>query len=235
MGWTPPHPTLINRRRVEVGKPKEEKSTTSIIRVGVGIAKSVFHIQAVDRHGQRQWQGQYKRNRWLAALCQRVPEGAEIGMEACGAAHYWGRELERRGYRVKLIPAQFVKPYAKSNKNDRVDAEAISEAMSRPNMRFVAVKSVAQQDMQAAHRIREELIGQRTAKANQIRSLAGEYGLIAPAGITALRRILPDWLEDAENGLTDAFRALLSGLADDLRTLDDRVTSLDAQINQQVR
>jgi transposase len=107
--------------------------------------------------------------------------------------------------------------------------------MSRPNMRFVAVKSVAQQDMQAAHRIREELIGQRTAKANQIRSLAGEYGLIAPAGITALRRILPDWLEDAENGLTDAFRALLSGLADDLRTLDDRVTSLDAQINQQVR
>ena len=91
---------------------------------------------------------------------------------------------------------------AKSNKNDRVDAEAICEAMSRPGMRFVAVKSVAQQDAQAAHRIREELVGQRTAKANQIRGLVGEYGFVAPVGIQPLRRALPQWLEDAENGLT---------------------------------
>ncbi|MDA3920819.1 MAG: transposase [Salinisphaera sp.] len=121
---------------------------------------------------------------------ERVPAGPEIGMEACGASHHWGRELERRGYRVKLLPAQFVKPYVKSNKNDCVDAEAICEAMSWPTMRSVPVKSMAQQDMQAAHRTRESLVGHRTAKANQIRGLVGEYGLIAPdrhPGVTARR------------------------------------------------
>src|SRR5699024_8236071 len=203
-----------------------------ITRVGVDIAKNTFYVHGVDRHEQPQWRGQYKRGRWLDALCKRVPAGSEIGMEACGTAHYWGRELERRGYRVKLLAAQFVKPYVKSNKNDRADAEAICEAMSRPTMRYVAVKSGAQQDMQSAHRIRETLIGQRTAKANQIRGLAGEYGLIAPVGISALRRAIPEWLEDAENGLSELFRILLADLGDDLRRLDDRIQSLDDQISQ---
>ena len=112
-------------------------------------------------------------------------------MEACGSSHHWARELQKRGYKVKLMTAQFVKPYVKSNKNDRVDAEAICESMSRPNMRFVTVKSVAQQDVQALHRVREECVGQRTAKANQIRGLVGEYGLIAPLGISKLRQALP--------------------------------------------
>jgi transposase len=158
----------------------------NITRVGVDIAKSVFHLHAVDRHDKTQWQGKLKRNQWLEALCKRITPGAEVGMEACAGAHHWGRELQQRGYRVKLIPAQFVKPYIKSNKNDRVDAEAICEAMSRPGMRFVAVKSVAQQDIQAVHRIREELVHQRTAKANQIRGLVGEYGVIAPVGILSI-------------------------------------------------
>jgi transposase len=156
-------------------------------------------------------------------------------MEACGSAHHWGRELQKRGFRAKLIAAQFVKPYVKSNKNDRVDAEAICEAMGRPGMRFVAVKSVAQQNRQAAHRVREELIGRRTAKANQIRGLVSEYGLIAPVGIRHLRRALPEWLEDAENELTDEFRVLLADLGADLRQLDDRVTHLDEWIAQCVR
>lgn len=129
---------------------------------------------------------------------------------------------------------QFVKPYVKSNKNDRVDAEAICEAMSRPNMRFVALKTVAQQDIQAAHRIREELVGQRTAKANQIRGLVGEYGIIAPVGIQQLRRALPGWLGDAENGLTDSFRTLLNELAEDLRHIDDRTGGLDERITDSV-
>jgi len=175
------------------------------------------------------------RNKWLAALCERVPPGAEIGMEACASSHHWGRELQKRGYHVKLIAAQFVKPYVKSNKNDQVDAEAICEAMGRPGMRFVAVKSVEQQDIQAAHRIREELVGQRTAKANQIRGLVGEYGIVAPVGIQKLRCALPRWLEDAENGLTDAFRTLLAGLAEDLRCLDNRITGLDERIAQSVK
>ena len=111
---------------------------------------------------------------------------------------------------MKLVAPQFVKPYVKSNKNDANDAEAVCEAMSRPNMRFVAVKTVDQQDMQAAHRIRSELISQRTAKANQLRGLVAEYGLVAPQQLARLRAAVPVWLEDAENGLTNRFRGLLS-------------------------
>ena len=204
-------------------------------RAGVDIAKSVFHVHAVDCHDQPKWRAKLKRADWLDAVCQHLAPGAEVGMEACASAHHWARKLQERGFRVRLIGAQFVKPYVKSNKNDRVDAEAICEAMSRPGMRFVAVKSVAQQDTQAAHRIREELVGQRTAKANQIRGLVGEYGIVAPQGIQQLRRALPDWLEDAENALTADFRSLLADLAEDLRYLDDRITQLDERIAQRVK
>ena len=207
----------------------------NITRVGVDIAKTVFHVHAVDRHGSLVWQAKLKRSQWLTALSERLAPGAEIGMEACASAHHWAREIRKRGYTVKLIAAQFVKPYVKSNKNDLVDAEAICEAMSRPGMRFVTVKSVEQQDIQAAHRIREELVGQRTAKSNQIRGLVGEYGVIAPVGIHQLRRALPLWLEDADNGLTHDFRALLADLADDLRHLDNRISALDERIAASVK
>ena len=151
-------------------------------------------------------------------------------MEACAGAHHWARELESRGYLVKLMAPQFVKPYVKSNKNDANDAEAICEAMSRPHMRFVTVKSVEQQDIQATHRIRSELMTQRTAKSNQIRGLVTEYGLVAPLTLRALRAAIPCWLEDAENGLTDHFRSLLHGLWSDLSALGDRVLELDQTI-----
>lgn len=206
----------------------------NLSRAGVDIAKSVFHIHAVDGHDHPVWQAKLKRDNWLEVVCERLAPGAEIGLEACASAHHWARKLQHKGFRVKLIGAQFAKPYVKSNKNDRADAEAICEAMSRPGMRFVAVKSVVQQDAQAAHRIREELVNQRTAKANQIRGLVGEYGVIAPAGIQQLRRALPDWLEDAENELTEAFRVLLADLAEDLRYLDDRIAHLDEQIERSV-
>ena len=201
-----------------------------ITRAGVDIAKSVFHVHAVDREEQSRWRGKLKRGEWLDALCEQLAPNAEVGMEACGSAHHWGRELQRRGFRAKLIAAQFVKPYVKSNKNDSVDAEAICEAMSRPGMRFVAVKTVAQQDIQAMHRIRSELVGQRTAKANQVRGLVGEYGIVAPKGLHQLRGAMPCWLEDAENGLSELFRALLAELQRDLRYLDERVGALDTLI-----
>ena len=102
-----------------------------INRAGVDIAKSVFHVHGVDCHGQVVWQAKLKRHLWIKALCKHLEPGAEVGMEACAGAHHWARELQRLGYRVKLIAAQFVKPYVKSNKNDQVDAEAICEAMSR--------------------------------------------------------------------------------------------------------
>ena len=207
----------------------------NIVRVGVDIAKWVFHIHGAGRAGRSCWQGKYSRAKRLSALVKRVPEGAKIGLEACASAHHWARELRRRGYSVKLVAAQFVKPYVKSNKNDRVDAEAICEAISRPNMRFVTSKTLAQQDTQAMDRIREELISQRTAKANQIRGLVCEYGLVAPTGIQHLRTSLPIWLEDAENGLSDDFRLLLAHLAEDLRYLYDRVASVTKLIESTVR
>lgn len=133
---------------------------------------------------------------------------------------------------MRLIAPQFVKPYVKSNKNDANDAEAICEAMSRPNMRFVSLKTVEQQDIQAVHRVRFELSNQRKAKANQIRGLVGEYGLVAPKELVQLRVAIPGWLEDAENGLTDRFRRLLNGLWHDMLALDQRMTGLDREIAQ---
>ena len=159
----------------------------------------------------------------------------EIGIEACASSHYWARELQKSGYPVKLMAAQFVKPYVKSNKNDRIDVQAIAEAMSRPGMRFVSIKTVDQQDAQVAQRVREELIRQRTAKVNQIRGLVGEYGIIAPSGIMQLRIALPQWLEAWENGLSNAFRVLLADLAEDLRYLDSRIKGMDEQIARAVK
>lgn len=136
------------------------------------------------------------------------------------------------GFTVKLIAPQLVKPYVKSYKNDAVDAAAIAEAMSRPHMRYVAVKNVGQQDIQALHRVREELVKQRTAKANQIRGLVGEYEIVVPAGIHTLRKAIPCWLEDATNGITDRFSQLLAGLQEDLIYIDQRVASITTEIEQ---
>ena len=201
-------------------------------RVGIDLAKNVYQLHGVDRSGKTIWKRRLKRHQWLKALLDNTESDCVIGMEACASAHHWGRELQCRGYTVKLIPPQFVKPYVKSNKNDARDAEAICEAMSRPNMRFVTVKTVEQQDIQATHRIREELKVRRTAKANQIRGLVAEYGLVAPKHLSSLRAAIPCWLEDAENGLTHYFRSLLQGLWDDLLILDDRMCEMDKTIKQ---
>jgi len=200
--------------------------------VGVDLAKNVFQLHGVDRSGKAVWRRRLRRHQWLSALIKATDTSCVIGMEACTSAHHWARQLQAHGYEVKLIPPQFVKPYVKSNKNDANDAEAICEAMSRPCGRFVAVKSVEQQDIQATHRIRAELKDQRNAKTNRVRGLVAEYGLVAPPTLLALRRAIPDWLEDAENGLTDYFRSLLHGLWGDLLVLDDRIKELDKQIEQ---
>jgi transposase len=202
-----------------------------LIRVGVDLAKGVFQVHGVDRNEKAAWRRKLGRADWLKTLLQSIEPGCEIGMEACGGAHHWARQLQQRGYRVKLIAPQFVKPYVKGNKNDSNDAEAICEAMSRPSMRFVAVKTVEQQDLQAVHRIRSELIKQRTAKGNQIRGLTSEFGLIAPRELSQLRMAIPRWLEDEKNGLSARFRRLLDGLWQDLTGLDARVKELDSEIS----
>ena len=201
-----------------------------ISRVGVDLAKNVFQLHGVDRHGETVLKRRLSRDKWISVLMKSAEPGCEIGMEACGGAHHWARLLMAKGFKVKIIPPQFVTPYVKSNKNDAKDAEAICEAMSRPTMRLIKAKTVEQQDIQATHRIRSELMRHRTAKANQIRGLVTEYGLVAPLQMASLRAAIPCWLEDAENGLTDRFHALLHGLWDDLLTLDQRIEMLNGDI-----
>ncbi|MEZ5518166.1 MAG: IS110 family transposase [Gammaproteobacteria bacterium] len=206
-----------------------------ITRVGVDLAKNVFQLHGVDRSGKCVWKRKLSRKNWLKVLLKETGPSCEIGMEACTGAHHWARFLMSKGYQVKIIAPQFVKPFVKSNKNDANDAEAICEAMSRPHMRFVQVKTVEQQDLQALHRVLYELKSHRTAKGNQIRGLLSEYGLVAPKQLHALRRAIPDWLEDAENGLSGAFRRLLKGLWGDLVKLDERIAEVNEEIEQIAR
>ncbi len=200
----------------------------NVTRIGLDLAKNVFQVHGVDRQESAIVKRKLSRSQVRGYFEKLSP--CLIGMEACASAHYWAREFGRMGHQVKLIAPQFVKPYVKSQKNDANDAEAICEAVGRPNMRFVAVKTEAQQDVQAIHRIRSELVRQRTAKANQIRGLLGEYGIAVPIGIGALRRALPELQEDAENGLSGVFRRLLTGLREDLENFDTRVAALDEEI-----
>jgi transposase len=206
-----------------------------LIRVGVDLAKNVFQLHGVDRSENEVWRRKLVRGDWIKVLLERIEPGCEIGMEACSGAHHWARLLQAKGFTVKLVAPQFVKPYVKSNKNDANDAEAICEAMSRPSMRFVSIKTVEQQDIQAVHRVRSGLMDQRKAKANQLRGLTSEYGLVAPKELLHLRLAIPRWLDDQENGLSERFRRLLRGLWRDLQTLDERIEELDREIGQIAR
>ena len=201
----------------------------NIKRVGIDLAKQVFQVHGVDYQDKVVLRRQLRRNQLLSFFATLSP--CLIGMEACGGAHHWARELQKLGHTVKLIAPQFVKPYVKSNKNDANDAEAICEAVGRPTMRFVSVKTIAQQDLQAIHRIRSELVRQRTAKVNQIRGFLAEYGLVVGRQVATLRRALPELLEDAENGLSFDFRGLLEDLRQDLIRLDERVAEMDKKVH----
>jgi len=153
-----------------------------------------------------------------------------VAMEACGSANYWARLFRSYGHEVKLIAPQFVKPCVKSNKNDTADAEAICEAAQRPNMRFVSIREVEQQDLQSLHRMRSMAVSGRTALINQIRGLLQEYGIEIAKGSGQLFTQLPLILEEADNGLSPLFRELLSDLYEELTHLDKRVNRYDKKI-----
>jgi transposase len=153
-----------------------------------------------------------------------------IGMEACGSAHYWARKLAAMGHTVKLMAPQFVKPYVKTNKNDAADAEAICEAVTRPNMRFVPIKTDEQQAVLSLHRVRQGFVRARTAQANQIRGLLSEFGEVMPQGIAHITKRLPEIMEKPD--LPGTFRDLLQRLYDHLKELDKQVDELDAKIQQ---
>ncbi len=201
----------------------------NITTVGIDLAKSVFQVHGVDERGKVLLRKSVKRSE-LTKMFANLPM-CLIGMEACGSAHYWARRLMELGHTVKLMAPQFVKPYVKTNKNDASDAEAICEAVARPNMRFVPVKSVEQQAVLAVHRARQGFVVERTAQANQIRGLLYELGIVIPKGIRHLEQHLPQILADAENGLPETSRGLFARLFAHLRELGAQVRELEQQIS----
>lgn len=204
-----------------------------ITTVGLDLAKSVFHVVCFDAGHREVNKRMLRRHQVKHYFVQLEP--CTVALEACASAHYWGRELERLGHRVKLIPPQFVKPYVQGNKNDYNDARAIAEAATRPAMRTVNVKSVEQQDIQALHRLRAQRIKERTALCNQLRALVAEYGLVMNKGVASVRRTVPELLEDAENGLSDLFRVLLRRGYDQLVEMDGHIDFYTRQIEQHSR
>src|SRR4030095_16852559 len=167
---------------------------------GIDIAKRLFHAVGMDERGQIVYRKRLSRHDLMPFIAQLPP--VLIGIEACGGAHYWARRFREQGHEVKLMAPQFVKPFVKSNKNDMRDTEAIAEAVTRPTMHFVPPKEVDQQDMQALHRVRERLIGARTALINEVHGLMHEYGIVLPKGVAKFRQAVVDNLESEKEKLT---------------------------------
>lgn len=192
-----------------------------ITTIGLDLAKRTFHVMGCNRHGKEVRRKMLKRVQVMAYFANLPP--CLIGMEACASAHFWARQFEAVGHEVRLIPPQHVKAYVRGNKNDYNDARAIAEAARRPDIRFVAVKTVEQQDTQALHRLREARVAERTGLCNQIRGLLAEYGIVLPTGVSVLRKRLPELLEDGENGLSDLFRPLLADCYQQLQEIDKHI------------
>ncbi len=197
--------------------------------LGIDIAKNVFQLHGIDKAGKAVLKKRLPRIKLLPFIAMLKP--CTIVMEACSGANYWSRQFRKLGHEVKLISPQYVKPFVKTNKNDANDAEAICEAASRPSMYFVAPKSIAQQDIQSVHRVRERLIASRTALSNQIRGLLAECGIVIAKGIGYLRRQLPEIIEDAENELTMDSRHLFTDLYEELCQLDEKIKCYDKKLD----
>ncbi|AIK95625.1 IS110 family transposase [Candidatus Odyssella acanthamoebae] len=196
--------------------------------LGIDIAKRVFQLHGVDKRGKTVLKKRIGRDQLLSFIANLPP--CLIGMESCSGSNYWARQFQLYGHEVKLMSPQYVKPYVKTNKNDANDAEAICEAVARPNMRFVSIKTIEQQDIQSLHRYRQRVVQQRTALVNQIRGLLSEYGLVAPQGIGCLREKLPQFLENQNNLLTSLALEVFCQLHQDLLEIDKKVKLLDKRI-----
>jgi transposase len=205
----------------------------NVTTVGIDLAKRVFFVHAEDDNGHVVLRKKLSRQA-LPREIARLPH-CTIAMEACGGAHFWARRFGALGHHVRLINPKFVKPFVKTNKNDWNDAAAICEAAQRPTMRFVAVKTVEQQDVLALHRVRERLVAQRTSLVNQIRGLLQEYGVVLGVQITRLRRELPEVLEDATNELSSRARVLFAALYAEIQEIDARIEPIQAAIESIAR
>lgn len=209
-----------------------------MVRVGVDIAKQVVHVHAVDGAGRRVVARALKRDQFLPWCTQHLPAGCLVAMEACSGAHHWARQLMAMGFAARLIAPHLVTPYrmeGRGGKNDATDAAAICEAASRPQMRFVPIKTTVQQGLMALHAIREGFKQDRTAWTNRIRGVLVEFGLVFGKSPKVLRAALPDVLEDASNELSGVARMALQQALDHWRGLDDAMQWCDRQIKEHVR
>lgn len=202
------------------------------IRFGIDLAKSVFQVHGVDASGQVVVQKQLRRGQVLKFFAKQAP--ARIGLEACGSAHYWARELTQLGHEVRLMPASYVTPYVKRNKNDARDAEACCEAVSRPTMRFVPIKTVEQQGQRALHRARDLLVRQRTQSGNALRAMLYEMGLISAKGRSGVGELVAR-IEAAASDIPPGLQAALAPLARQWRALDGEIKALDDELLAQAR
>jgi len=196
--------------------------------VGLDLAKTVFQLHGIDADGEVVARKQLRRSEILRYFARLEP--CLIGMEACGGAHYWSRELTRLGHSVRMMAPAFVKPYLKSNKNDRNDAEAICEAVQRPSMRFVQPKMPEQQSVLHLHHGRQLLVRQRVALSNHMRGVLSEYGIAVPQGVKVISRRLPELLEDADNDLPMLARHLLAELKAEHDQLIERIDRFEKQL-----
>jgi transposase len=196
--------------------------------IGIDLSKTVIHVQAANHVGALLWRKKVSPKGFGAVLAQ-LPTGCRVYMEACQGAHYWSRKATRVGLEPKQISPQFVKPFVKSNKNDYNDAEATLEAGSRPTMRFVAMKSESQQELQAMHCIRSRQMAERIALMNQIRGILAEHGVAIPVGPARLRKYLADGFL-SEKELTPGVRLLITELKDELDEIEKRLAGSEKRI-----
>jgi transposase len=216
---------------------KSISNLSSVTRVGLDLAKNVFQVHAVDAKGRVVVAKAIKRGQRLAFF--RSLPSCLIGIEACSSAHHWARELIKLGYRVKLIPPAYVKPYVRRNKNDAADAEAICEAVGRPNMRFVPVRTVENQSELMRHRVREALAGDRTRLLNALRGHLGEIGVIAPQGAQhahGLKRPAESGADEhGEILVPDGVRASLAPLVRQIDAIDEEIEAIDDALKASVK
>src|SRR3982075_372752 len=205
-----------------------QKLDTSPAVIGIDIGKNSFHIVGQNQRGAIVLRQKWSRGQVEARLANLPP--CRIGMEACVGAHHLSRELKGLGHDARLMPAKYVRPYSKRQKNDFRDAEAIAEAVQRPTMKFVATKTADQLDLQALHRVRERLVSQRTGIINQIRAFLLERGVAVRQGLRFLRIELPDILAIRTDVLSPRMVHLIEGLADDWHRLDERIEVLSSEI-----
>ncbi|RZU35758.1 IS110 family transposase [Edaphobacter modestus] len=198
--------------------------------VGIDLGKTTFHLVALDDNGKVLLKKKFTQKQLIVFTANM--QSSLIGMEACAGAHFLGRALRAQGHDVKLIPAQFVKPFVKSNKNDFIDAEAIAEAVGRQNMRFVSIKTDDQLDLQALHRVRERVMQRRTAVINQIRAFLLERGMVFAKSPIRLREAIPSVLENVEENLTPRMRNLIAMMWSEWKELELQLEEMNAEVER---